>query len=126
MSKNTYTVTSPIMHGRRFEIGDAITLSDDDAARLSAYVDLDSKREADPAAVPGPVTVTITAATDRAVDFQARIAELDTDLRKHQEAIATLNDEHDKAVADLQKQITDLQAENEQLKAAAKPAAKGK
>lgn len=120
MPKSTYTVTSPIMHGRRFEIGDAITLSDEDANRLSGYVDLGSKREADPTAVPG------AAKASEAGDLLARIAELEAELQQHQESLATLLDDHEKVFADYKQQITDLKAENAQLKAAAKPAAKGK
>lgn len=119
MSKSTYTVTSPIMHGRRFDIGDPITLPDEEAKRLSGYVDLNSKREADLSAAPG-ATKTPPATTQNS-ELQGQIKELEganADLAKRLDSSSF-------EIADLKQQIADLQAENEQLKAAAKPAAKG-
>ncbi len=126
MPKRTYTVTSTIMHGRRFEIGDPITLSDEEAKRLSGYVDLNSKREADPTAVPGAVKATTTS---QDVDLQARIValqaeneELKGELGESNSRLANLSSDLD----ELTSEHDSLKAENEQLKAAAaKPAAKG-
>ena len=50
--QSTYTVTSPLHHGRLFRVDEPITLTQADAEALSAYLDLESKREADPAAMP--------------------------------------------------------------------------
>lgn len=124
MELYTYSVTSQLHHGRLFRTGDPITLNNAEAAELGDHIDLNSQREADPAALP-PVTVSSKNSTDENGKLLDRIVELQTDLDAVNKAMATIIDDNNAIVAERDKTIADLTAKLDNLESA-KQATKGK
>ncbi|MDK9716736.1 MAG: hypothetical protein OEL57_02370 [Trichlorobacter sp.] len=114
MNKSKYIVVTQFHGlGRIHKVDSEIELTSDEASELASFI-----KPADGSAMP--------ATTAQDTSLQKRITELEDELQKHQESLATLLDDHEAIFANYKQQIADLQAENEQLKAAAaKPAAKG-
>jgi len=138
METKNYTVMSPIRHGgKEYGIGATVDLNAKQAEGFGDCVELTSSAAAKKLAANTDAAHLV----DRISALLAANKELKAELLKHEEKLATLNDEHAEAVASLNKQIDELttqrvelfndidslKAENEQLKAAAaaKPAAKG-
>lgn len=109
----TFTVISQIHHGRLFQVDDPITLTEREAAELADHLDLESKRDADPNAVPGTVGSVdpVDGRSDENGKLLDRIVELQADLDAANKARATIIDENAAIVAERDKTIEELNSQ---------------
>jgi hypothetical protein len=109
--KFTYSVISPIWHGRFFAIGDLITLSEIEAKTLVKCIDLESAIDPDPEMLPGKILIQAGGKIDDALEnnnFTARIAELESSLVNAESELTRCIDDSAEAVDRLNQTIIDL------------------
>lgn len=111
MGSRSYKVTSPIRFGGRIcPIGETVTMTGAEAAQFAGCIE-----EASSSDQPDQSGQSDQLLLVENQGLKQHLAELQDELRKHQETMATLADEHDAALQERDKTIADLTGQRDHL-----------